>query len=83
MAAEQNVEGELLNGETCAAVRAAVADLAPAARLLIERHYYEAVPVARLAEELGLSRQRIYARQRIALRQLRAALSPAVTAGAL
>jgi RNA polymerase sigma factor for flagellar operon FliA len=82
MAAEQNVEGELLNSETCAAVRAAVAELAPAARRLIERHYYEAVPVARLAEELGLSRQGIYARQRLALRQLRAALSPAVTAGA-
>jgi RNA polymerase sigma factor for flagellar operon FliA len=82
MTAEQNVEGELLNSETCAAVRAAVADLAPTARLLIERHYYEAVPVARLAEELGVSRQGIYARQRLALRQLRAALSPAVTAEA-
>jgi RNA polymerase sigma factor (sigma-70 family) len=82
IAAAQDVEGELLHGETCAAVRAAVAELAPAARLLIERHYYEAVPVARLAEELGLSRQGIYARQRLALRQLRAALSPTVTSGA-
>jgi DNA-directed RNA polymerase specialized sigma24 family protein len=81
--AEQNVEGELLKSETCAAVRAAVAELAPAARRLIERHYDEAVPVSRLAEELGLSRQGIYARQRIALRQLRAAFSRAVTAGTL
>lgn len=81
MTAEQNVEGELLNSETRAAVRAAVAELAPAARRLIERHYYEAVSVARLAEELGVSRQGIYARQRLALRQLRAALSPTVTAG--
>lgn len=81
LADEQNVEGELLLGERGAAVRAAVAELAPAARLLIERHYYEEVPVARLAEELGLSSQGIYARQRLALRQLRAALSPTVTAG--
>jgi RNA polymerase sigma factor for flagellar operon FliA len=79
--ADQNVEGELLNSETCAAVRAAVAELAPAARRLIERHYYESVSVARLAEELGVSRQGIYARQRLALRQLRKALSPAVTPG--
>jgi RNA polymerase sigma factor for flagellar operon FliA len=80
MTAEQNVEGEVLNSETCAAVRTAVARLAPAARLIIERHYYEAVPVASLAEELGVSRQGIYARQRLALRQLRAALSAAGTA---
>jgi RNA polymerase sigma factor (sigma-70 family) len=78
---EQNVEGDLLTSERSAAVRAAVAELAPATRRLIERHYFEAVPVARLAEELGVSRQGIYARQRIALRQLRAALSSAVTAG--
>ena len=35
-----------------------------------------------VARSLGLSRQCIYARQRMALRQLRAVLSPAVTAGA-
>jgi RNA polymerase sigma factor (sigma-70 family) len=81
LAAVQNVEGELLNGETRAAVRSAVAKLSAPQRRLIERHYYEAVPVARLAEELGVSRQGIYSRQRQALRQLRAALSTAVAGG--
>jgi RNA polymerase sigma factor (sigma-70 family) len=76
------VEGELLNGETRAAVRAAVTELPAAQRRLIERHYYEDVPVARLAEELGVSRQGLNVRQRQALRQLRAALSIAITGGA-
>jgi RNA polymerase sigma factor (sigma-70 family) len=82
LAAEQNVEGELLTGETRAAVRAAVAELPAPQRRLIERHYYEDVPVAMLAEELGISRQSLYARQRQALRRLRAALSSAVAGGA-
>jgi RNA polymerase sigma factor (sigma-70 family) len=81
LAAAQNVEGELLTGEARAAVRSAVAELPAPQRRLIERHYYEAVPIATLAEELGISRQGIYARQRQALRQLRAALSPAVVGG--
>jgi len=74
LAAAHNVEGELFDGETHAAVRSAVAELPAPQRRLIERHYYEEVPVARLAEELGVSRQGIYMRQRRALRQLRAAL---------
>jgi RNA polymerase sigma factor (sigma-70 family) len=82
LAAAQNLEGELLDGETREAVRSAVAGLPASQRRLIERHYYEEVPVARLAEELGVSRQGLYARQRQALRQLRAALSIAITAGA-
>jgi RNA polymerase sigma factor FliA len=81
LAAEQNVEGELLDGETREAVRAAVAELPAPQRRLIERHYYEDVPVAMLAEELGISRQGFYARQRQALRRLRAALSGAVVGG--
>jgi RNA polymerase sigma factor (sigma-70 family) len=82
IAAEQNVEGEFLDSEARTAVRSAVAQLSPSQRRLIERHYYEDVPVARLAEELGVSRQGIYVRQRRALRQLRAALSVAITGGA-
>jgi len=81
LAAAENVEGELLNGETRAAVRSAVAELPAPQRQLIERHYYEDVPVAMLAEELGISRQGLYVRQRQALRQLRAALSSAVVGG--
>jgi RNA polymerase sigma factor (sigma-70 family) len=79
LAAAQDTEGELLNGETRAAVRSAVAELPAPQRRLIERHYYEAVPVARLAEEWGVSRQGLYARQRQALRQLRAALSISIS----
>ncbi len=62
-------------------MRSAVAKLSAPQRRLIERHYYADVPVATLAEELGISRQGIYARQRQALRQLRAALSRAVVGG--
>jgi RNA polymerase sigma factor (sigma-70 family) len=82
LAAAQNVEGELLNGETRTAVRSAVARLPALQRRLIVRHYYEEVTVARLAEEWGVSRQGVYAQQRQALRQLRAALSTAITGGA-
>jgi RNA polymerase sigma factor (sigma-70 family) len=80
LAGSQNVEGDYLEDETRAAVRSAVARLSPSQRRLIERHYYEEVPVAALAEELGVSRQGVYLRQRRALRQLRAALSTTITA---
>ena len=77
LTAEQDVEGELLDGEARAAVRSAVAELPAPYRRLIERHYYEDVPVTMLAEELGVSRQGIYMRQRQALRRLRATLTSA------
>jgi RNA polymerase sigma factor for flagellar operon FliA len=82
LAAEQDVESELLDGETHAAVRSAVASLPPQYRRLIERHYYEDVPVSLLAEELGVSRQGIYERQRQALRRLRAALAASLAGSA-
>jgi RNA polymerase sigma factor FliA len=78
LTAEQDVEGDLLEGEIHAAVRSAVAELPAPYRRLIERHYYEDVPVTMLAEELGVSRQGIYMRQRQALRRLRAALTAGV-----
>ena len=83
IAAEPHDDGGLLDRDTRVMVRSAVASLAPPQRRLIECLYYEAVPVARLAEELSLSRQAVYARQRMALRQLRVALASAVTTGAL
>jgi RNA polymerase sigma factor (sigma-70 family) len=83
IADEQDVEREVLHGAGRTAVRVAVGGLRPAERRLIERLFYEDVPVEKVAEELGVSRQTVYQRQRIALRQLRGALSPAVTAGAL
>src|SRR5712692_6478443 len=75
LTAEQDVEGELFRGETRAAVRSAVAQLPAPYRQLIERRYYEEVPVTTLAREWGISRQGLYMRQRRALRHLRAVLS--------
>jgi RNA polymerase sigma factor (sigma-70 family) len=77
MAAAQNVEHELLIAEGRAAVRAAVAQLPPALRTLIRRHFFEDVSVARLAEEMGITRQGVYLRQQQAMKRLRAALSAA------
>lgn len=83
IADEQDVEREVLHGAGRAAVRAAVGGLRPAERRLIERLFYEDVPVEKVALELGVSRQTIYQRQRTALRQLRGVLRPVITAGAL
>jgi RNA polymerase sigma factor (sigma-70 family) len=79
--AAQDLQRELLDGEARSIVRSAVAKLPAPQRRFIERRYYEEVPVARLAEELGVSRQGLYARQRQALRQLRAALCPSISGG--
>jgi RNA polymerase sigma factor (sigma-70 family) len=83
IADEQDVEREVLEGESRAAVRGAVGRLRPAERRVIERRFYEEVPLEKVAEELGVSRQTVSLRQQVALRQLRGALSPAVTADAL
>src|SRR5262249_61676939 len=45
LATEQNVEGELLDGETHAAVRSAVESLPAPYRRPIERRYYQDRPV--------------------------------------
>jgi RNA polymerase sigma factor (sigma-70 family) len=83
MAGEQDVEREILQEATQAAVRTAVAGLPEPQRRLIELHFFEDVPVAEAAEALGVSRQGAYERQREALRKLRSVLSPAFLAGAL
>src|SRR6266851_219936 len=71
LTADQDVENELVHGEAQAAVRSAVAQLPAPDRQLIERRYYEEVPVTTLAQEWGVTRQGLYMRQRRALRQLR------------
>jgi RNA polymerase sigma factor FliA len=81
IADEQNLERELLDGESRAAIRRAVEDLPPAQRRLIERRFYEEVPMDQLSEDLGVSRQGVFLRQRKALQQLRAALADAVPGG--
>jgi RNA polymerase sigma factor (sigma-70 family) len=75
IAGDQDVEQQLLDSETRTVVRSAVAQLPPPHRRLIERHFYEGIPLAELAEELGVSRQAVYVRQRNILRQLRDLLS--------
>jgi RNA polymerase sigma factor (sigma-70 family) len=83
MSGEQDVESEILEDAARAAVRTAVAGLPEAQRRLIERHFYQEVPVAETAAALGVTRQSVYSRERTALRNLRSALSPAVSAGML
>jgi RNA polymerase sigma factor (sigma-70 family) len=80
---EQDVERELLEDESRAAIRGAVGKLRPAERRVIERRFYEEVPLGQVAEELGVSRQTVYLRQQVALRRLRGALSSTASASAL
>jgi len=83
LAGEQDVEGEVLEDATRAAVRRAVAALPEPHRRLIELRFYEGVPVAQAAAALGMSCQGAFERQRTALRKLRSALAPAFAAGIL
>src|SRR5207247_7123572 len=71
IASDHDVESEILNDETHVAVRAAMAALPTPQRRLIERRFFEDVPLATIARELGLSRPGAYVRQRIALNKLR------------
>ena len=76
--ADQHVERALLESATQAAVRSAVAALPPFERRLIERHFFEDVPIIRVAAELGVSRQSLGERQRKALRKLRTLLDTSI-----
>jgi RNA polymerase sigma factor FliA len=80
LAADQHVERDHLEGATRAAVRAAVAALPLCERRLIERHFFEGVPITQVAAELGVSRQCLAERQRKALRHLRAILDASIVA---
>lgn len=72
--ADENVELTVLSGEHVAAVRTAVAELAPEQRQIIQRHFFEGESVQAIARDLGLTRQGVYSRERAILRQLRARL---------
>jgi RNA polymerase sigma factor (sigma-70 family) len=82
LSSDQNVEKEFLDRETRTAIRSAVAALPALQRRLIERHFFEDVPMSQIAGEPGLSRQGAYQRQRLILANLRAALSAASTGAA-
>ena len=76
LASEQDVERQVLDSETRTVVRSALAQLPPPQRRLIERHFYEDTPIPKLAEEMGLTRQAVHAREKKILQQLRDLLSP-------
>jgi RNA polymerase sigma factor for flagellar operon FliA len=80
IADEQDVEEQLLSRETEMAVRSALDALKPDQRRLIEQHFYEGTPVREIADELGLTRQGVYVRQKNILQQLRHTLAPAFAA---
>jgi RNA polymerase sigma factor (sigma-70 family) len=80
LATDEHVERDHLAGEMKAAVRAAVARLPSFERRLIERRFFEDAPIARIAAELGVSRQSLGERQRKALRRLRTTLDPSIDA---
>jgi RNA polymerase sigma factor (sigma-70 family) len=77
LAGDQDVEQEMLDSEARAVLRSAVGALPASQRWLIERRFFEGIPLTQIAAELGLSRQGAYFQQRSILRRLRAALSAA------
>jgi RNA polymerase sigma factor (sigma-70 family) len=58
-------------------VRQALAQLDPGQRDLLSRHYFEDEAVRDIARDLGLTRQGVYLREKLALRRLREQLEPA------
>jgi len=75
IADSQDLERQFLDGETRMVVRSALRQLSASGRHLIERRFYEEMPVGELAKELGMTRQGVYQREKKVLRQLHAALS--------
>src|SRR5258706_326854 len=67
IAGDQDVEQEMLDSADRAAIRSAVGALPVPQRRLIEQHFFEEISLARIADELGLSRQGAYVRQRLIL----------------
>jgi RNA polymerase sigma factor for flagellar operon FliA len=74
---DEDVEGQILASETGLTVREALAQLPEDQRELIERHYLRDEPVRDIAREMGVTRQAIYLREKLALRRLREKLGPA------
>jgi RNA polymerase sigma factor (sigma-70 family) len=75
--AEDDVEEQILSSETGLTVRQALAQLDPGQRDLLSRHYFEDEAVRDIARDLGLTRQGVYLREKLALRRLREQLEPA------
>jgi len=69
--ADENIERTLLDTERSVALRSALRRLSPEQRQLIQRHYFDDESVQQIAQELGLSRQGIYSREKAIFKQLR------------
>ena len=74
--ADENVERTLLDTERKIALRAALKRLSPEQQTLIQRHYFNHESVQQIAQELGLSRQGVYSREKAIFKQLREDLGP-------
>lgn len=77
MRAEEDVEERILASETRMTVRQALDELPADQRELLERHYLKEEPVREIARDLGVTRQAIYLREKLALRRLREKLGAA------
>jgi RNA polymerase sigma factor for flagellar operon FliA len=80
---DENVEAQILASDTGMAVRQALAELPEDQRELIERHYLHDEAVRDIAREMGVTRQAIYLREKLALRHLREKLGAAFEERAL
>src|SRR5262245_45150507 len=67
---EEQVEERLLQSETELTVQQALEELSPEQQTLIRRHYFEQEPVQDIARDLGLTRQAVYMREKLILKQL-------------
>lgn len=77
LAGDEDVESRIVASETGLAVRQALAELPEDQRELIERHYLQDEAVRDIAREMGVTRQAVYLREKLALRHLREKLGAA------
>ncbi len=73
--ADTNVENDIMKADLDETVREALDVLTPEQRQLIERRYFKQESVQDIAEDLGLTRQGVYSRERSIMRQLRSRLT--------
>ena len=69
--ADENVEKRMLHTERGVALQEALKSLSPEQRALIDRHYFREESVQDIANDLGLTRQGVYSREKAIFRQLR------------
>jgi len=77
LAGDEEVEARLMQSETELTVHRALEELSPEQRSLIRRHYFEQEPVQEIARDLGLTRQGVYMREKLILKQLKDKLASA------